>query len=153
MTDPLVSALSKDDLLKYPDSYHVACFLERPGLQDFLKHIEFTYYPPGTEENDLYDIRLVAWPVGGGQKPLYVVFSFPKIDLPKISEDARKFGLLIRDRCIPVRMAIAGLESRFPILGSLKPENVQVWRDQGYIVTEDFPLVGVNGTIERDPNN
>jgi len=80
----------------------------RPGFVEFITHVEYEHYTPGTDREDLYRLWVIKW---GGI--LWVMIGVPLVDEKLIQKSAELCGLRIADG-IPTMLG-NGNNEPFPV--------------------------------------
>lgn len=88
----------------------IICMTSRLGASLFIVKLEHTYYPPRTELNDLFQLKICKWPE---KDPMYwFVVTVPEKDKDKVEIIALECGLKIASG-IPMIIDCNG-EEKFP---------------------------------------
>lgn len=123
---PLSEATLREMPEKNPDQLFMVSLVERPHFQEAMAEIEYTLYPPDTEENAKFELMLSKWPDGEPQL-LWATIVVPKADRERVEPILKKFGLrLVRgipaiiDGGSPKWFPLPDLDNVFVIEGGLE---------------------------------
>lgn len=122
-----------NELLKRRDFIHYIGMVNppRPGVQECLTALEYTYFLPGTVLNDEFQLTVVEWNDIG-----WVIVSIPLTKASLMETVAHQCGLRIADG-IPMMITGEGSE-RFPFAN----KNTYVLENQsGHPVYRNDPVV------------
>ncbi len=122
-------------LAALPDHLHYAVWHERGPLEPMLDDLTSGLYPLGA--------RLQVWSVAW-QETLWYILSFPAADLAPVTHIAKKHGLFLKEKCLPVHVGDPRLPPAAGVFNALQPENYKHWE-----VLAEFPIKGLTGTLEE----
>jgi hypothetical protein len=109
-----VSLVRQEDLVelaKDQTKIHIICMMMRVGVDFFFNHLEYTYFPPLTPENDEYDYCVFKW-----NNLMWSICSIPLEKKPLAEESAKEAKMKLADG-IPF---MAG-----PVVAATRPERLE----------------------------
>ena len=100
------------ELSKDSTKLHVVSMMMRTGAEFFYNHLEYTYFPPMTPENDEYDYLMFKW-----HSLIWVICSIPIEKKPFAEASANEAKMRLADG-IPIMVGPAPVAA----VAALRPE-------------------------------
>lgn len=112
------------DLVNDPDRFYLVCLLILEGVQDYLEHVEYAFFPPPIKQlNDLYELTVErSW-----CRFPFAIVSVPQSYAEEVKASARRFK---KDMAPGSPTIIGGVKipKEFPLQGdnvwTLQPKDI-----------------------------
>ena len=120
LTQEGFNSVNLTELLGLEDYTHVLgmCIPKRPGVEDFVKDLEYTLFPPDDPLNEKFYCNLIEWsPDGADFKVGFVLVSFPSSYREAAENMAREHGLRFANGvplCIPGNVPVIASGRKAP---------------------------------------